>query len=42
LHTKDVDYLKGLESENAFELSGVELLNFNFILAYRSPNGDFD
>jgi len=44
LHTKDVDYLKGLESENAFGLSGVELLDFNFILAciYRSPNEDFD
>jgi len=43
LHTKDVDYLKGLESENAFELSGVERLDFNFILAfiYRSPNRDF-
>jgi hypothetical protein len=33
LCTKDVDYLKGLGSANAFELSPVELLDFNFILA---------
>ena len=44
LHTKDVDYLKGLENEHAFELSGVELLDFNFILACvcRSAIGDFN
>jgi hypothetical protein len=43
LCTKDVEYHKGLGSENAFELLAVELLDFNFILAYiyRSPDGDF-
>ena len=33
LCTKDVDYLKGLGNANAFDLSPVELLDFNFILA---------
>ena len=41
--TKDVEYLKGLGSKNAFELLSVELLDFNFILAYiyRFHDGDF-
>jgi len=42
--TKDVDYLKGSGSENTFELSAIELIDFNFILVciYRSPDGNFD
>ena len=44
LHTNDVDYLKELGSENNFELSAVEIIDFNFIVVciYRSPNGKFD
>ena len=43
LHTKDVDYLKELGSENTSELSAVELIDFNLILVciYRSPGGNF-
>ena len=40
----DVDCLKELGSENNFELSAVEIIDFNFIVVciYRSPNGKFD
>ena len=43
LHTKDVDYLKGLGSEKNLELSVVELIDLNLILVciYRSPDGNF-
>ena len=39
-----VDYLKEIGSENNFELSAVEIIDFNFIVAciYRSPNGKFE
>jgi hypothetical protein len=33
LHTKEVNYLKGIGSDKVFELSVVELLDFNFTLA---------
>ena len=44
LFTKDIGYLKGLGSENTFELSATELTDLNFILIciYRSPDGNFD
>ena len=32
LHTNHVDYLKELGSENNFELSAVEIIDFNFIV----------
>lgn len=44
LRTKDADYLKGLGCENIFELSTIQLIDFNFVLVciYRSPDGNFD
>ena len=44
LRTKDVDYLTGFGRENTFELSAIELIDFNFILIciYRSLDGNFD
>jgi hypothetical protein len=43
LHTKEVNYLKEIGSDKVFELSVVELLDFNVTLAciYRSPDADF-
>jgi hypothetical protein len=40
---ENIRYLKGIGSDKVFELSVVELLEFNFTLAciYRSPIGDF-
>lgn len=42
-HNKEVNYLKGLGSENVFEMTIVVFLDLKFILACicRSPDGDF-
>jgi exonuclease III len=44
LCTKDITYIKGLGSENTFEISATELTDFNCILVciYRSPDWNFD
>ena len=44
LQTNNVNYITELGSENNFELSAVEFIDFNFTIVciYRSPNGNVD
>ena len=43
LQTKEVYYLNGMSKEKGFEMSVVEIWNYDMtiVCVYRSPNGDF-
>jgi hypothetical protein len=43
LQTREVNYIKGISKEKDFEMSAVEILHYDLIVACvsRSPDGDF-
>jgi len=43
LQTKEVNYIKGISKEKDFEMTAVEIPDYdlNVVCVYRSPDGDF-